>query len=417
MQKMTDAYIRNLKGADKMREILVDECLYLRITMRKNGKTKKKWFLRYSDGTGKQFRFTFGEYPDMGLAEAKVKAVELLKRARQGVTLAEQAKQGKDIATFKEMSESWHARKKEGWVDGHALRQWERLSTVNRVFGAKDVNAVTMDDIIAVIGLKTSAGNLDSARRTLSLIRSVLEYADTLNRLDDNRILVRIDSFRKTLAAPRKDRHLYVELADDEIGKLLADIEIESTKWKPETGTALKLAPYLIVRPKELCGARWEEFDMENAEWKIPTERMKMGREHIVPLPTQAIGLLEELKKLTGNGEHLFPAYSKDKSHIGTEALIRALRRMGYSSSRQKQGTFFTTHGFRGMASTILYQKLHFPGHLIELQLAHVDENKVRAAYNRINSRSWLDERREMLQTYADYIENLKISVLDRGQK
>lgn len=303
--------------------------------------------------------------------------------------------------------------KKETWVEGHALRQWERLSTVNRAFGSKDVNAVSMDDIIAVIGKKTVAGNLDSARRTLSLIRSVLECADTTGRLEDNRILIRIDSFRKTLALPRRDQHFYVELPDEAIGRLLADIEIESTKWKPETGYALKLAPYLLVRPKELCGARWDEIDQKRPEWVLPAERMKMGREHVVPLPAQASRLLEELRPLTGNGDFLFPSYSKGKDHIGTEALIRALRRMGYASSRQKSGTFFTTHGFRGMASTILYQRLKCPGHLIELQLAHVDENKVRAAYNRIHSCSWLGERRGMLQAYADFIERLKVFSLE----
>lgn len=142
-----------------------------------------------------------------------------------------------------------------------------------------------------------------------------------------------------------------------------------------------------------------------------------MGREHIVPLPSQAVEALADIKMITGNNEFFFPSYSKKRDHIGTEALIRVFRRMGYANYRQKTGTFFTTHGFRGMASTILYQKLKYPGHLIELQLAHVDENKVRAAYNRIHSRSWLEERREMLHAYANFIENLKIFSLENGQK
>lgn len=417
MQKITDAYLRNIKGAEKVREVFVDECLYLKVSLRKDGKTKKKWLLRYSDGNGRQTRYTFGEYPEMGLADARVKSIELLKKAKQGLTLAEQAKQKKSGSTFGDLAGEWLEKKKESWVAGHTLRQKERIGAVNRVFGMKDIAEVSMDDIIASIGQKTAAGALETARRTLSLIRQVLEYADTLGRLEDNRILTRIDSFRKTLVAPRKERHLYQELTDEEIGRLLADIEIESTKLKVETCYALKLAPYLMVRPKELCGARWNEIDLEKAEWVIPAERMKMGREHIVPLPAQAVELLKELKPVTGNGEFLFPSYSKSRDHIGTEALIRAFRRMGYASYRQKEGTFFTTHGFRGMASTLLYQKLQYPGHLIELQLAHVDENKVRAAYNRIHSRSWLDERREMLQAYADFIENLKISALENMLK
>lgn len=370
--------------------------------------------MRYYDAAGKQYRYTIGAYPEIGLAEARNRAAELRRQAVQGVSLAEQARQKKPGSTFGDLAGEWIDKKKEGWVDGHTLRQRERLGTVIRIFGEKDINEISMDDVIAAIGQKTQAGNYESARRTLSLIRQVLEYADTLGRLSDNRILTRIDSFRKTMSAPRRERHLYRELNDQEIGKLLADIEIYSTVCKAETGAALRLAPYLIVRPKELCGARWAEIDLEKAEWIIPAERMKMGREHIVPLPAQAVRLLTELRKITGNDEYVFPSYSKTKPHIGTEALIRAFRRMGYVSYLHKEGTFFTTHGFRGMASTLLYQKLQFPGHLIELQLAHVDENKVRAAYNQINSRSWLDERRKMLQAYADFLDSLKNDELEK---
>lgn len=413
MQKITDAYLRTIKGTEKMREILVDQCLYLRVTLRKDGQTKKKWFVRFFDGQ-KQYRYTIGEYPELGLADARIKALELRKQAVPGVSLAEQAKQKKNGSTFQDFVSEWLDKKKEGWVEAHSIRQAERLGAVNRVFGCKDINQVTMDDIMTAINLKVKAGAVETARRTLSLIRQVMEYADTMGKLEDNRILIRIDSFRKTIAVPRREKHLYNELSKTEIGQLLAAIEMESYRLKPETGIALKLAPYLIVRPKELCGARWDEINIDKAEWVIPGERMKMSREHIVPLPTQALALLLELKPVTQNGPYLFPAYSRDKNHIGTETLVRALRRMGYTSHRSASGTFFTTHGFRGMASTLLYQKLQYPGHLIELQLAHVDENKVRAAYNRIHSRSWLDERREMLQTYADFIEKLKIFSLEK---
>lgn len=308
MKKITDVYLRSLKGEEKMREILIDPCLYLRVTLRKDGQTKKKWFIRYYDGK-KQYRYTIGEYPDVGLAEARSRTQALRKKAVPGVSLAEQSKQKKLAQTFGDFCEKWIEMKKEGWVDGHTLRQRERLGTVSRFFGYKDVNAVSMDDIIAVIGQKTQAGNYETAKRTLSLIRQVLEYADTVGRLDDNRILVRIDSFRKTMSSPRKERHLYRELSEAEIGKLLRDIE--SAKLKAETGAALRLAPYLIVRPKELCGARWEEIDLDKAEWVLPAERMKMGREHVEPLPTQAVEILGELKKLTGNGEYVFPHTGK----------------------------------------------------------------------------------------------------------
>lgn len=409
MGKITDTYLRSLKGEEKPRDIAVDQRLYLRVRLLKSGKTVKKWFLRYYDAAGKQQGYTMGDYPEISMAQAKKTAIELMEKFKAGGTIPEQARQGdKKSPTFAEMADEWIDRKKEAWVAGHTLRQRERMGSLSRVFGKKDVNDVTMDDIVSAIGQKERAGHHESARRSLSLIKSVLSYAATMGKLRDNRILVNIDAFRETLTTPRRERHLYKELSEAEIGKLLANIEIYSTVCKAETGAALRLAPYLIVRPKELCGARWEEIDLEKAELVLPPERMKMGREHVVPLPTQAVVILGELKKLTGNGEYVFPSYGQAKPHIGTEALIRAFRRMGYTSYRKTDGIFFTTHGFRGMASTILYQKLQYPGHLIELQLAHVDENKVRAAYNRIHSKSWLDERRAMLQAYADYLDGLK---------
>lgn len=410
MKKATDAYIRSLKGSEKMREILIDQRLYLRVTLLKNGETKKKWFIRYYDAAGKQQRFTIGEYPALGLADARLKALQLTEQFKQGGTLAEQAKQKKSETTFAELTAEWLEKKSEGWVETHAIRQKERLGAVLRVFGEKDINQVNMNDITAAINFKIKQGAVETARRTISLIRQIFEFADTMGRLEDNRILIRIDSYRKTIAIPRRERHLYQELSEVQIGELLAKLELWTGRVRPETGTALKLASYLIVRPNELCGAKWDEIDLEKAEWVIPRERMKMSREHVVPLPTQVLSLLRELKGLTGNYEFIFPTYSKARTgeSMRTETLVKALRKMGYTSHRSADGIFFTTHGFRGMASTILYQKLQFQGHLIELQLAHVDENKVRSAYNRIHSRSWLDERRKMLQAYADFLDNLK---------
>lgn len=406
MAIITDSYIRNTKGSEKPREMRVDECLYLRVTL-KAGKTMKKWLLRYTDNNGKGQRYIFGEYPDIGLLEARTRAAELLKQAKCGETLASVARRGKICRTFADTAGEWFSKMSEGWVAGHIERQRQRLGTINRLIGSRDVGDVTMEDVGMIVGLKTNAGVNDSARRTLSVIRAVLEYADSLDRLKDNRILIKIDSFRKTLPKKRKGNHFYVQLSDEEIGKLLCDIEANSVRWRPETSAAMRIAPYVILRPNELCGARWTEIDLDAAEWKLPPERMKMNREHIVPLPRQAVEILKTLQFYSGDGEFVFPAYTKAGDHLCSEALIRAFRRMGYASARQ-DGTRFTTHGFRGMASTILYQKLQYPGQMIELQLAHIEDNTVQAAYNRINSRSWLDERRKMLQAYADYLDGLK---------
>jgi len=161
---------------------------------------------------------------------------------------------------------------------------------------------------------------------------------------------------------------------------------------------ALKLAPLVFVRPGELRGAEWAEFDLEGAEWRIPAARMKMGQQHIVPLSRQAMAILRELHILTGTGRYVFPSLLSAERPMSDNTINAALRRLGYGSDEQ------TGHGFRSMASTLLNEQGFAPD-VIELQLAHQERNKVRAAYNRAQR---LEERRKMMQAWADYLEGLK---------
>ncbi|NJO34328.1 MAG: site-specific integrase [Rhodospirillales bacterium] len=162
----------------------------------------------------------------------------------------------------------------------------------------------------------------------------------------------------------------------------------------------MKLAPLVFVRPGELRAARWEEFDLEakEPEWRIPAARMKMGEQHIVPLSSQAIAVLEELRPITGEGRYLFPSLRAPERCMSNNTINAALRRLGYDN------TEIVGHGFRAMASTMLNEQGWHPD-LIELQLAHAERNKVRAAYNRAER---LAERRQMMQAWADYLDDLR---------
>ncbi len=166
----------------------------------------------------------------------------------------------------------------------------------------------------------------------------------------------------------------------------------------PVTALALKLAPLVFVRPGELRAAEWAEFDFPNAEWRIPGERMKMGELHIVPLSRQALAVLRELEPLARGGRYLFPSLRTRDRPMSDNTINAALRRLGYTSEEQ------TGHGFRTMASTLLNEQ-GFPPDVIELQLAHTERNKVRAAYNKAQR---LPERRKMMQTWADYLDRLR---------
>jgi integrase len=188
-----------------------------------------------------------------------------------------------------------------------------------------------------------------------------------------------------------------------EIGALLR--AIDSYEGQPVTAAALKLAPLVFVRPGELRGARWAEFDLDAGEWRIPSERMKMGEHHIAPLSRQAVAILRDLRALTGRGEYVFPSLLSATRPMSNNTINTALRRLGYTRDQM------TGHGFRSMASTLLNEQ-GFPPDVIELQLAHVERNKVRAAYNRAQR---LADRRQMMQTLADHLDALRASRAPRS--
>jgi integrase len=162
----------------------------------------------------------------------------------------------------------------------------------------------------------------------------------------------------------------------------------------------LKLAPLLFVRPGELRHAEWIEFDLDGPEsqWRIPAQKMNMGEQHLVPLSKQALALLRELQPLTGRGPYLFPSIRSWTRPMSDNTLNAALRRLGYTSEEM------TGHGFRSLASTCLNEQGYHPD-LIELQLAHAERNKVRAAYNKAQR---LPERRKMMQAWSDYLDQLR---------
>jgi len=183
------------------------------------------------------------------------------------------------------------------------------------------------------------------------------------------------------------------------IGKLLCTLDLSTGLFQMQC--ALKLAPFVFVRAKELAAAEWAHVDLEAAEWRIPAEIMKMRQPHIVPLSRQALEILRELHQWSGEGRFLFPGRPKkgDKNApIRSISLVFALRRLGFSKDEM------TFHGFRSMASTVLNEK-GYNRDWIERQLAHSERNSVRASYNHAQ---YLPERRRMMQDWADYLTEVK---------
>ena len=253
------------------------------------------------------------------------------------------------------------------------------------------MNAITAQELLAALRRIEARGKHETAHRVRALAGRVLRFAVATGRAAHD-----VAADLKDALAPVKSRNFASVTDPVRVGQLVR--AIDGYDGQPMTALALKLAPLVFVRPGELWGAEWSEFDLENAEWRIPGSRMKMGELHIVPLSVQAVTILRELQVLTGTLRLVFPSLLSLDRPMSENTINAALRRLGYSGDEQ------TGHGFRSMASTLLNEQ-GFPPDVIELQLAHSERNKVRAAYNRAQR---LAERREMMQRWADYLDGLR---------
>ena len=423
MEKVTDITLRKAVGTPGETKIItIGGGLQLWVTVNQAGKTFKSWVLRYYGADGKRQKARIGTYPELSLAKAQALAEDMKAQGKEGKNVAKERQKVRRILidgnieaesqaenTFIKVAELWLEKKGLSWVPGHLKRQRERLQGhLYSALGNRPVNTLSMADVDAALLPLVKEGKSETAKRACDLIRNVLEYADLMEMLENSAIIGKIAKYRRSIPVSPVKRHFYQEMTEEQIAALLLGLEESKFRWTKATSVAIRLAPYVFLRASELCGAEWAEINLERAEWLIPAERMKSRREHLVPLSRQALELLREIQPLSCGGKFVFPSQSKPKEHITTNALIQVLRRLGYKST-QEEGESFVTHAFRGLASTTLYQKLQYPGDYIEHQLAHVEPNKVKLAYNQINARSYLEERRKMMQAYADYLDELRV--------
>jgi integrase len=245
--------------------------------------------------------------------------------------------------------------------------------------------------LLGVLRRLEERGVAETARRIRSLVGRIFRYAIATGRAEHD---ISAD-LRGALASVRVTHHAAIT-EPRRIGELLR--AIDGYQGQPSTQYALRLAAYLFVRPGELRAAQWTEFDLEACEWRIPAARTKMRAEHVVALASQVVALLHELQALTGSGVLVFPSLSSTFRPLSENALNAALRRLGFGKDEM------TSHGFRSMASTRL-NELGYSPDVIELQLAHAERNKVRASYNKAVR---LEERKNMMQAWADYLDGLR---------
>ena len=419
--EFTVKFVENVKATDKEQRFTDAQTPGLTLAVKPVTARKKDgsklWRFRYLLG-GAAKMISLGEYPIVTLKEARERAHEIRKTLDNGVDPSQERKIEKQTAafkTFKAVAEVWlDDRTENKWEASHAKRNKERfVGNIFPVIGMKNINELTLSDFDkAFIPLKRR-GALETAHRICAMCIEILSYAGRFRYLEDKNIIFDLQQYKKEdLPRPAKGK-LATITEPNEIGELLRKIEETEGRQTYPAALALQLAPYVMLRPGELVGGMWEEINFDKAEWYIKAERMKPGFDHVVPLPHQAVELLKKLHHFSGNGKFMFPSSSRGRGeHITTATLLMALRRMKYQSGD------FTTHGFRAMASTILNgNKTHeiigfdlpsYDPELIEVQLSHAEDNKIRKAYNRRDPYARIQERRAMLQTYANLLEHLK---------
>lgn len=390
--KLTDPAVKNAAPKEKQYTLYDSEGLFLLVMP--NGSRLWRW--KYRVG-GVERRTSLGVYPKVSLRAARLERDRLQAELKRGVDPAVEKQALKAVEratgeTFQLIAEEWHKKFRHTWADNTAKTVIERLQKdIFPYIGARPICEITPPELLAVVRRIESRGAVETARRDLQKCGEIFRYALATGRAERD-----IAADLRGAIAPPKKRHFAAIHEPKEIGELLR--AIDGYQGSPVTRCALQLAPLTFVRPGELRHAEWTEIDLDVGEWRIPAARMKMREKHIVPLSRQALDVLRELHSLTGAGLYVFPGARSASRPMSENAVLAALRRMGYEKGEM------TGHGFRSMASTILHEQ-GWPSDVVERQLAHGDRNKVRAAYNFAQH---LPERRKMMQAWADYLDSLR---------
>lgn len=343
---------------------------------------------------GREKQLSLGTYPDTSLKLAREKRDDArrLLAAHVDPSVNRQIEKAERSHTFETVAREWLGKLQLSPDTVAQLRH--RLETyVFLHLGRYPIKTIVAADLLRVLRRIEANGTHETAHRVRSVCSRVFRYAVVCEKADRDPAADLIGAL-----VPVRGKNFAALTDPKEVGALLR--AIEDYKGQVVVAAALKLAPLVFVRPAELRGAEWKEFnlDSEEPEWRIPAERMKMREQHIVPLSKQAKAILLELRTHASDGPLLFPSLRSNKRPISDNSINAALRRLGYRKDQQ------TGHGFRTIASTLL-NELGFNPDVIERQLAHLPRNKVRAAYNRAE---WLAERRRMMQAWADYLDVLR---------
>ncbi|MXK22138.1 tyrosine-type recombinase/integrase [Klebsiella pneumoniae] len=357
----------------------------------------KSWRFRYRYA-GKPKMISLGVYPTITLADARSRRDDARKLVAEGKNPSEVRKEQKialqteSESAFEKIATEWHQMKSAKWSAGYASDIMEAFQ--NDIFpyvGTRPIGEIKPLELLNVLRKIEKRGALEKMRKVRQRCSEVFRYAIATGRAEFN------PAADLSSALEVHQSNHFPFLKADELPDFLR--ALDSYTGSRLVQIATKLLMITGVRTIELRAALWSEFDLDNAIWEISAERMKMRRSHLVPLSTQALDLLNELKMMTGNYRYVFPGRNYPNKPMSEASINQVIKRIGY-------GARLTGHGFRHTMSTILHEK-GFDSAWIEIQLAHVDKNSIRGTYNHAQ---YLEKRSSMIQWYNDYIYSIKDS-------
>jgi integrase len=388
---LTDLAVRNAKPADKPIRLHDAGGLYLEVSPAGG----KWWRWKYRHG-GKEKRLSVGVYPTVGLREARERRDNARRLLGNGVDPSDHRKAQKEATraqiadSFEVIAREWFRAFSPTWATSHSTRIIRRLERdVFPWLGELPIASIAAPQVLAVLRRIEQRGALETAHRALVNCGQVFRYGVATGRC----VRDLTPELRGALP-PAAQGHFAATTDPTKLGAILR--AFEGYEGSFVVRCAMRLAPLVFVRPGELRAAEWSDIDMANAEWRYVVSKTKS--QHVVPLAGQALAILSELQPLTGAGRYLFPSARDANRPMSDNALLAAMRRMGIGKEEM------TGHGFRAVARTILDEVLGFRPDFIEHQLAHAVRDPNGRAYNRT---AHLPERRQMMQSWADYLEAL----------
>jgi integrase len=388
---LTNMECRNVRPQDRTVRHWDKHGLYLEVSPSGG----RWWRFKYRIA-GREKRLSLGVYPDVDLKRARARCDDVRKLVAAGIDPSVQRKAKKQAAamqnTFEAIAREWYHKEAETWNPDHAKRV---LSSLERdVFpcvGARPANEIETPEIVAIMRRIEARGVRETTHRVLQRVAEIFRFAVAAGTCVRNPAA----DMASVLAPKPKVKHFPAITEPTAFGQLLRSFDDYSGTFIVKS--ALKLAPLLAVRPNELRKAKWTALNLDAAEWSF--QASKDGPQLIVPLSRQALAVLRDLQRLTGNGDYLFPSARSTKRPMSDNAILAALRRMEIPAD------VATGHGFRASFRTLGAEQLNFPVEWLEMQLGHRVKDPLGRAYNRT---TFLPERRKMMQVWSDYCDRLK---------